>query len=176
VGVGPPALYHCFGSKQHCLFVIMDEAIDDFRARFVAHTAGAGDPLKALAAVLQDCFDLTEQEILLNRMLVAEQGLLATARTLPREEQARDSARARVRELQFEWATCLSRAIHQGAIPDNDPQLLTRAILGLYNSIWQWYRPNGMLPLTWVADFFMERALAMMGDGPERVRTVRMVA
>src|SRR5215204_6393289 len=63
VGVGPTALYHYFESKQHCLFVIMDEAIEDFRARFVARTTDRADPLQALAAVLQDCFDLTEQEI-----------------------------------------------------------------------------------------------------------------
>jgi TetR/AcrR family transcriptional regulator, cholesterol catabolism regulator len=176
VGVGPTALYHYFESKQHCLFVIMDEAIQDFRARFNARTADGDDSLKALAAVLQDCFQLTEQEMLRNRVLVAEQGLLATARTSPREEQARQVARARVGELQVEWATCLSQAMQQGAIPETDPQLLMRAILGLYNSIWQWYRPNGMLPLPRAADFFIERALAMIGVAPEGVSKLRMVA
>src|SRR5918999_1484748 len=39
VGVGPTALYHYFESKQHCLYEIMDQAIEDFRARFVAITA-----------------------------------------------------------------------------------------------------------------------------------------
>ena len=34
VGVGPTALYHYFESKQHCLFVIMDQAIEDFHVRF----------------------------------------------------------------------------------------------------------------------------------------------
>ena len=34
VGVGPTALYHYFESKQHCLYEIMDEAVDDFRRRF----------------------------------------------------------------------------------------------------------------------------------------------
>jgi TetR/AcrR family transcriptional regulator, cholesterol catabolism regulator len=176
VGVGPTALYHYFESKQHCLFVIMDEAIEDFRARFVARKTDRADPLQALAGVLQDCFELTKHEILRNRVLVAEQGLLATPRTSPREEQAREAARGRVRELQFEWATCLSQAMKQGAIPDSDPRLLTRAILGLYNSIWQWYRPDGMLPLPRAADFFIERALAMIGVAPEGVSKLRMVA
>jgi acyl-CoA synthetase (AMP-forming)/AMP-acid ligase II len=30
VGVGPTALYHYFESKQHCLYVIMDQAIEGF--------------------------------------------------------------------------------------------------------------------------------------------------
>src|SRR6476619_7114663 len=28
VGVGPTALYHYFESKQHCLYVIMDQALE----------------------------------------------------------------------------------------------------------------------------------------------------
>ena len=32
VGVGPTALYHYFESKQHCLYEIMDEAIDGLPA------------------------------------------------------------------------------------------------------------------------------------------------
>ena len=35
IGVGATALYHYFESKQHCLYEIMDEAIEDFRCRFV---------------------------------------------------------------------------------------------------------------------------------------------
>src|ERR671933_2135171 len=50
VGVGPTALYHYFESKQHCLYVIMDEAIEDFRARFAHFTTADSDPLERLAA------------------------------------------------------------------------------------------------------------------------------
>ena len=176
VGVGPTALYHYFESKQHCLYVIMDEAIEDFRGRFVALTSDSPDPMKALVAVLRDCFELTEQEILRNRVLVAEQGLLATARASSREEQARQGVRARARELQFAWATTLSQAMEEGAIPKNDPRLLARASLGLYNSIWQWYRPNGIVALNRIADFFTERALAMIGAASHGEIEPRMVA
>lgn len=39
VGVGPTALYHYFDSKQHCLFVILDDAIRDALGRFERITA-----------------------------------------------------------------------------------------------------------------------------------------
>src|SRR5512133_684301 len=81
VGVGPTALYHYFESKQHCLYVIMEEAVEDFQRRFSAITSQTPDPLEALTAVLDDCFDLTEQEIMRNRVLVSEQGLLAVSRS-----------------------------------------------------------------------------------------------
>jgi AcrR family transcriptional regulator len=176
VGVGPTALYHYFESKQHCLYEIMDDAIDDFRRRFEKISDGEPDPVKALVMVLQDCFELTEMEVQRNRLLVAEQGRLGGPRASPREEQARQTARARSRDLEFAWASFLSSAMRQGVIPHNDPRLLARAILGLYNSIWQWYRPNGIVALRRVAEFFIERILAMIGISPEAEVRGKMVA
>src|SRR6059058_1669089 len=134
VGVGPTALYHYFESKQHCLFVIMDQAIEGFHVRFERLAGAHPVHLDALLLILRDCFELTEHEIQRNRVLVAEQGLAASQRESPREEQARMAVRERVRDLEFAWATFLARAMEQGAIPESDPRLLTRAILGLYNS------------------------------------------
>jgi AcrR family transcriptional regulator len=163
VGVGPTALYHYFESKQHCLFVIMEEAIGFFRTRFDAILSDHPAPLDALRAILADTFDLTEHEVLRNRVLVAEQGLLSTPRRSPREEEARQAARARTRDVEFAWATFFARAMQDAVIPESDPRLLTRAVLGLYNGIWHWYRPNGMLSLDDLRAFFVERALAMVG-------------
>ena len=167
VGVGPTALYHYFESKQHCLFVIMDQAIEGFHTRF--EQLGSQHPmhLDALAEILLDCFRLSDHDIQRNRVLVAEQGLLASQRESPREEQARRAVRERMRELEFAWATFLARAMEQGAIPEGDPRLLTRAILGLYNSIWHWYRPNGAVALHRAAEFYVARILAMVGVAPE---------
>src|ERR1700750_685064 len=70
VGVGATALYHYFESKQHCLNVIMDEAIAEFHARFVAITAGEPDPVRALELVLASSFELSDHEVSRNRVLV----------------------------------------------------------------------------------------------------------
>src|SRR3954454_13352546 len=133
VGVGPTALYHYFESKQHCLYVIMDEAIADFHTRFEGLTAAtARDPLKTIAAVLQDCFDLSDDEVMRNRVLVSEQGLLGIAGPSSREEDARVAARARIRALEAAWVDFLARAMDRGVVPRRDARLLARAVLGLY--------------------------------------------
>ena len=88
-------------------------------------------------------------------MLVAEQALVGLHRTSAREEEARQLARSRMRDLEFAWATFLTRGMEQGAIPQSDPRLLARAVLGLYNSVWHWYRPRGGLLLDEVRDFFV---------------------
>src|SRR3954447_25615027 len=68
VGVGPTALYHYFESKQHCLYVIMDLTIEAFRSRFEALTANDEmNPVQALVAVIDDCFDVGEHDVQRNR-------------------------------------------------------------------------------------------------------------
>jgi AcrR family transcriptional regulator len=166
VGIGSTALYHYFESKLHCLYVIMADALEGHRADFDRITSQGGDYVETLSAVLRSGFDLTEQEVLRQRVLVAEQALLAVHRTSPREEEARQRARERTRDLEFAWATFLSRGMEQGAIPEADPRLATRAVLGLHNSVWHWYRPGGDLSLEQVSDFYVARCLAVLGVGP----------
>src|SRR3954452_3261802 len=166
IGVGATALYHYFESKEHCLYVIMHEAIEDFRARFVAITAQEPEPVRAIEAVVASCFDLSDHDVLRNRVLVAEQGRLSSPSSSERQEQARQAARSRMRELEFAWASFLAGAMRDGVIADTDPRLLTRAVLGLYNSIWHWYRPNGIIALDRVAEYYTELALTMIGLPP----------
>jgi AcrR family transcriptional regulator len=163
VGVGPTALYHYFESKQHCLFVILEEALTGFQARFEELTSGATDHRAALGAVLADCFALDERDVLRNRVLVAEQGKLAMRRGgSSREAAARQDARRRARDLERAWAAFLEDAMGAGAIARTDARMLTLAIIGLYNSIWHWYRSSGRVTLPEAAGFFTERALAMV--------------
>jgi AcrR family transcriptional regulator len=167
VGIGSTALYHYFESKLHCLYVIMADALDSFAGDFERITNEHDDFLEALVLVLRSGYDLTDQEVLRNRVLVAEQGLVGIQRQSRREEEARVLARARTRDLEFAWATFLVRGMEQGHIPAADARLLTRAVLGLYNSIWHWYRPRGTLSLEDVADFYIGRQLALLSLPPE---------
>jgi AcrR family transcriptional regulator len=167
VEIGSTALYHYYVSKQHCLFEIMAQTITDYRARFERIVAEHEDWTEALIALLVDSFQIDEQQVLRQRIIVAEFGRIGTPRSLPREEAARASARSQTRDLEFAWGTFLVRGMQQGLIPENDPRLLTRAILGLYNSVWHWYRPGGTLDLLEVGRFFVSRQLAILGCAPD---------
>lgn len=167
VGIGSTALYHYFESKLHCLYVIMADALEAFRSEFDRQTSAHDDYLEALLAVLASNYELSDQDVLRNRVLVAEQGLMGVPRTSPREEEVRTLAGARSRDVEFAWATFLERGIDQGIVPDADPRLMTHALLGLYNSIWHWYRPRGSISLDEVKEFFLRRQLAVLGLPPE---------
>jgi AcrR family transcriptional regulator len=163
VGLGSTALYHYFESKLHCLLEIHTEALQAERERFDTLTAGGDDFGPTLVRLLNGLFDLSEHDVMRNRVLVAEEGVIAVPRKSPREEEARRVARARMRDIEFAWAAFLTRGMEQGAIPEADPRLLTHAILGLYKSVWHWYRPGGGLSLDDIREFFVERCLAVAG-------------
>jgi len=163
VGIGSTALYHYFESKLHCLYEIMAEALEAEVERFSRITGEHEDFREALESVLRAAFELTEREVLRNRLLVSEQVLVGVHRTSVREEEARQLARERTRDLEFKWAAFLTRGMDQGAIPEADARLLARAILGLYNSVFHWYRPRAGLSLSDVADFYVPRCLAVAG-------------
>jgi AcrR family transcriptional regulator len=161
VGLGPTALYHYFESKQQCLFEIMVEAIEDAAAEFGRLTEGEYGA--ALRALLRGTFERDEREVCRARVLVAEQGLVRHPRSAPREEDARLRAFALVKEYEEGWRAFLAAAMEAGAIPRADPELLARALIGLHNSVWQWYRPEGELALEEIADFYYPRLLRIAG-------------
>jgi TetR/AcrR family transcriptional regulator, cholesterol catabolism regulator len=166
VGIGSTALYHYFESKLHCLYVIMADALEFFMGDFERITSGRDDYPAALAEALRAGYVLGEHDVLRMRVLVAEQGLVGIPRSSPREEEARQLARARTRDHEFGWATFLVRGMEQGVVPEADPRLLARAVLGLNLSVWHWYRPRGTVRLDELADFFVAKQLALLGVAP----------
>ena len=167
VGIGSTALYHYFESKQHCLYEIMAEALAEFREQFGRLVAAHDDWGDGLVALLQDGFELTEWEVLRLRVMTAEHARIGLPASLPREEAARATVRTNTRDLEFAWGTFLARGMEKGLLPERDPQLLTRAVLGIYNSIWVWYRPGGALQLADVGRFYVDRQLAVLGCDPK---------
>jgi len=165
VGIGSTALYHYFESKLHCLYVIMADALEEDLRLFEEITKGTDGHVASLVEVLRSLYDLSEEEILRNRVLQAEMFLVGVHRTSPREEEARQRARALTRDIELAWATFLARGMEQGVIPEADPRLMSRAVLGLHNSVWQWFHPRGTLTLAEVSDFFVRRCLAVRRQG-----------
>src|ERR1700709_761823 len=86
VGLGPTALYHYFESKQHCLFEILVEGVDDALAEFTR--LNQGEFAAAFPAVVRGSFERDDREVRRARVLVAEQALVRHPREAPREEDA----------------------------------------------------------------------------------------
>jgi len=161
VGLGPTALYHYFESKQHCLFEILVEAVEDALAEFLR--LGEGEFVEVFPAVVRGSFERTDREARRARVLVVEQGLVRHPRSAPREEGARLRAFSLLKEYESGWRDLLAAGMSAGAIPTVDADLLARVVIGAYNSVWAWYRPEGRLTLGEVADFYAPRLLQIAG-------------
>jgi TetR/AcrR family transcriptional regulator, cholesterol catabolism regulator len=172
VGIGSTALYHYFESKLHCLFEILSDTLEWFSVQFDEVTQNHDRFEDGLVALLHANFDLTEAQVSRCRVLVAEQGRLGQPRKTDREEEARQRARALVREREMAWSNYLSRGMATGAIPEANTQLLTRAVLGLYTSVWHWYHPRGTLSLPEVEAFYVPRMLSVIGFEPVQVEVI----
>ena len=162
VGLGPTALYHYFESKQQCLFEILVEAFEDAQAEFERLTEGEFGP--ALRALVRGTFKRDDREVCRAKVLVSEHGLVRHRRSAPREEDARMRAFTLVKAYEESWRDFLARGMEAGAIPRANPELLARAMIGIHNSVWQWYRPEGKLTLDQVAEFYVPRMLGIAGS------------
>jgi AcrR family transcriptional regulator len=161
VGLGPTALYHYFESKQQCLFEILVEAFEDAQVEF--DRLVEGEFVEAFPALVRGCFERDARQVCRARVLVAEQGLVRHPRAAPREEEARLRAFGLLKDYERSWRDLLAAGMAEGAIPTVDAGLLARAVIGTYNSVWRWYRPEGRLELDEVADFYVPRLLALAG-------------
>ena len=166
VGLGSASLYHYFDSKRHLLHEIQAGALETERQKLKRLTTGRKDFGPTLPIVLNGLFDLSSYDIVRNRIVVAGEALVGVPCDSPRTEDARRQVRGIMSEIELAWATFLIRGMEQKTIPEADARLLTRAVLGIYRSIWRWYRPGGPTTLEGVRGFFVERLLATVGyDG-----------
>ncbi|MEV6945350.1 TetR family transcriptional regulator [Streptomyces sp. NPDC051172] len=162
VGIGQTALYHYFESKVHCLLTIMSTELECSLARARTAVAELEDHEEILRAAVASAFQVTPREALQARILLSHQDLLVSRRTSRQEEAERLRARELVREIEREWAARLRRGMDAGAFPGRDETVLVRLVLGLLNSVWRWYRPNGPLALTQVSDTAVEACVRLV--------------
>ena len=162
VGIGQTALYHYFESKAHCLLTIMRLELQRSRDQFVEATEGETDPVAALRAAVGAAYTVSELEVQQNRILQANLALLANPRASEREEAERLASRDLVARIERNWEELLEHGIASGEFAARDPQLSARSLLGLIVSVWRWYRPDGPVTLSEVADFVTDSCVRMV--------------
>lgn len=162
VGIGQTALYHYFESKAHCLLTIMTAELSRYHERFEAAIDGAADAESALRAAIASAYDITESEALQARILLHHIDMLATPRSSEREEEERVRAREMVRVVEKDWSDLLGRGMDSGEFPRRDEKELGRFVLGLINSVWNWYRPGRDRTLTEIAESVKDACIRLV--------------
>jgi TetR/AcrR family transcriptional regulator, cholesterol catabolism regulator len=146
VGIAKATLYHHFGSKHDILFGIHETFIDLLIAKCLERNYLNGSPGLVLRSIMRDILDL----------MVTHHGHVRVFfehyRDLPRDKQValrvkRDCYEAIVREA-------VRRGVTAKEFREIDADIASRALFGMCNWAYQWYRSDGALGPREVADEF----------------------
>jgi AcrR family transcriptional regulator len=148
LGVSKAVFYYYWNNKREVLREIHRRAVEVLNQRLEAVASSSLSPAERVAALVKNHIDVIIRHRALVLVLLGE----ATAAEDTLEDRRRYTRR--VQEL-------LEAAQAAGAIdPSYDPKILSFALLGLCNSVAQWYDPSGPLPPAAIEELFARLALS----------------
>ncbi len=158
-GLSLSALYYYFPSKQDALFELVHTAYSWYIEHGLAVIAEAGDDVL-------DRFAVSVRYLVRYRI----DNVSVSTVLLRDTERLEGENAARVKQLQRQARAVLGDVIAAGAdagrFTVGDPQLATRAVLSICNSLSIWYRPTGELTPGQIERDFTLYALRIVGVEP----------
>jgi len=134
LGVSKSAIYHHVPSKEALLAAALDEALDQLAA---AIDEAAGDQTSAyerLRTSVQQSVEILAEHLPAVTLLLRVRG----------NSEIELAALKRRRVIDDKLANLVRAAVDEGSLrPDIPPELLSRLLFGMVNSLVEWYRPDG---------------------------------
>jgi len=159
-GFTPGAFYHHYPSKESILLDIMSSTMQRLMDSAVEAVAAAGDdPEQRLRALVRT--HVTDHGVHQNSATVGDTELRALS---PENRLVITKIRDAYEDL---WRSAVSDLARQNPSAFNEA-LLRLALIQMCTGVHQWYRPNGPLELTEIADQFCEIAVDMVLHGERR--------
>lgn len=155
VGVTVPALYYHYENKEAVLVTLLDAGVLDLTDRVLAAVAdGGADPVARFSnAVTAIVLTMTNRSAAAN--LDSELRHISS-------DYRRAHAASRKR-LELIMLDLVRNGTENGVFEPDDPNEAVRAILGMFQSITRWYRLDGELTPTRVAERYTAIALRIVG-------------
>lgn len=136
LGLTKSAIYHHVPSKEHLLSAALDEALDGLSAAFDAAAQGAPGTTAS-----QRLRTAVQQSV---AILVEHQPAVTLLLNVHGNSEVELAALARRRAVDDKLAGLVQAAVQEGALrSDIPPDLISRLLFGMVNSLVQWYRPGG---------------------------------
>jgi AcrR family transcriptional regulator len=157
LGVTKSAIYHHVDSKEDLLAAALEEALAELTTAVEAAVDGPGTAHDRLRVAVHRSVEI----------LIAHQPAVTLLLRVHGNSQIEQAALQRRRELDEKVADLVAAAIDEGALrSDIPPPVASRLLFGLVNSLVEWYRPDGPIDDSTLADDLV--ALAKLArDGVE---------
>ena len=132
LGVGKSALYHHVPGKEALLSQALDEALDGLTA--VLDRPAGTTAYERLRAAVRDSVRVLVEHLPAVTLLLRVRG----------NSEVELAALGRRREIDDRLAALVSAAAAEGSLrSDLPPDLVSRLLFGMVNSLVEWYRPDG---------------------------------
>ena len=136
LGLTKSAIYHHVPSKEHLLAAALDEALDGLSAA-VDSAAAAAEGTSAyerLRTVVQESVEILVAQLPAVTLLLRVHG----------NSEIELAALKRRRRIDERLASLVQAAVDEGALrSDIPPDLISRLLFGMVNSLVEWYHPGG---------------------------------
>ena len=143
LGVTKSAVYHHVASKDALLAEALDEALVELEATVAAATAAGGSAYDRLRDVVRRSVEV----------LVDHQPAVTLLLRVHGNSPTELAALERRRRIDAALAALVRAAADEGAVRvDIDPEVVSRLLFGMVNSLVEWYRPDGPVHATDLAD------------------------
>ena len=136
LGLTKSAIYHHVPSKEHLLAAALDEALDGLAAAIDGAVDGAGPASAAdrLRTAVEQSVEVLVDHLPAVTLLLRVHG----------NSEVELAALRRRRALDDKLAGLVQAAVDEGALRDDiPPDLISRLLFGMVNSLVEWYRPGG---------------------------------
>ena len=136
LGLGKSAIYHHVPSKQHLLSMALDEALAELSAAVEEASRGSSGTTayERLRAVVRRSVEV----------LVAHQPAVTLLLRVHGNSDVEQEALRRRRRIDAQLAAIVREAVDEGSVRDDvPPELVSRLLFGMVNSLVEWYRPGG---------------------------------
>lgn len=158
-------VYHHISSKDELLFGIMSYGMDMFEEGVLDRVEQIRDPLERLRAAIRG-----------HVLLVTRDRPKEVTVILNEPVSLRGDYREKIDLRKRRYVRFLNQTFRelrrQGVMRDIDPRVATFALLGMINWIYQWYRPDGRIADTELAEGYIDLFLGgLLQRDPTRSET-----
>ena len=134
LGITKSAIYHHVPSKEHLLSEALDEALDGLEAAITAAEQMAG------ASAYEQLRSVVRQSV---EVLVAHQPAVTLLLRVRGNSEVELKALTRRRRIDARLAALVQAAVEEGSLrADLPPDLVSRLLFGMVNSLVEWHRPG----------------------------------
>jgi AcrR family transcriptional regulator len=156
LGVTKSAVYHHVPSKEHLLSEALDEALGELEAAVATASTADGSAYDRLRGVVRHSVEV----------LVDHQPAVTLLLRVHGNSETEKAALKRRRRIDARLADLVGQAAGEGALrADLDPDLVSRLLFGMVNSLVEWYRPSGPVDVEQLADAVTAIAFEGLRDG-----------